>query len=73
MTARTAGFNTVNIGEFNNGGLFIMIALMFIGGSPGGTAGGIKTTTLRILAGITKSALQGKEVVLLYRRQVPPR
>ncbi|MDR7992048.1 TrkH family potassium uptake protein [Thermosynechococcus sp. TG252] len=72
VTARTAGFNTVNIGEFNNGGLFIMIALMFIGGSPGGTAGGIKTTTLRILAGITKSALQGKEVVLLYRRQVPP-
>ncbi|MFN4279044.1 TrkH family potassium uptake protein [Thermosynechococcus sp.] len=72
VTARTAGFNTVNIGEFSNSGLFILIALMFIGGSPGGTAGGIKTTTLRILAGITKSALQGKEVVLLYRRQVPP-
>ncbi|WJI26719.1 TrkH family potassium uptake protein [Thermosynechococcus sp. B3] len=72
VTSRTAGFNTVNLGEFNNGGLFIIIALMFIGGSPGGTAGGIKTTTLRILAGITKSALQGKEVVLLYRRQVPP-
>jgi len=72
VTARTAGFNTVDIGSFRNSGLFIMIALMFIGGSPGGTAGGIKTTTFRILAGITKSTLQGKDVVLLYRRQVPP-
>lgn len=72
VTARTAGFNTVDIASFRNSGLFIMIALMFIGGSPGGTAGGIKTTTFRILAGITKSALQGKDVVLLYRRQVPP-
>ncbi len=72
VTARTAGFNTVDIGSFRNSGLFIMIALMFIGGSPGGTAGGIKTTTFRILVGITKSALQGKDVVLLYRRQVPP-
>ncbi len=72
VTARTAGFNTVDIGEFSNVGLFILIALMFIGGSPGGTAGGIKTTTLRILAAITQSALQGKEVVLLYRREVPP-
>ncbi|WP_448527748.1 TrkH family potassium uptake protein [Parathermosynechococcus lividus] len=72
VTARTAGFNTVDIGSFRNSGLFIMIALMFIGGSPGGTAGGIKTTTFRILTGITKSTLQGKDVVLLYRRQVPP-
>lgn len=72
VTARTAGFNTVDIGAMSNTALFMIIALMFIGGSPGGTAGGIKTTTARLLAGITKSTLQGKEEVLLYERQVPP-
>ncbi|MDG2990583.1 TrkH family potassium uptake protein [Candidatus Synechococcus calcipolaris G9] len=71
VTARTAGFNTIDIGSMANGALVITIALMFIGGSPGGTAGGIKTTTLRILTGITKSTLRGKENVLLYERQVP--
>ncbi len=72
VTARTAGFNTVDIGAMNNTALFLMIALMFIGGSPGGTAGGIKTTTIRLLAGITRSTLQGKEEVSLYERKVPP-
>jgi trk system potassium uptake protein len=71
-TARTAGFNTIDIGKLSNAALFIIIALMFIGGSPGGTAGGIKTTTIRILTGVTKSILQGKEAVLMYERQVPP-
>lgn len=71
VTSRTAGFNSINIGEMTTAGLFITIALMFIGGNPGGTAGGIKTTTLRILASSTKAILQGKEEVLLYERQVP--
>ncbi len=72
VTARTAGFNTIDLGMMSNPALFIMIALMFVGGSPGGTAGGIKTTTIRLLTGITRSTLQGKEDVLLYERQVPP-
>jgi trk system potassium uptake protein len=71
VTARTAGFNTVDIGKMTNAALFIIIALMFIGGSPGGTAGGIKTTTIRVMTSVTKSILQGKEVVLMYERQVP--
>lgn len=71
VTARTAGFNTVDIGAMSNTALFMIIALMFVGGSPGGTAGGIKTTTARLLTGITKSTLQGKEEVLLYERKVP--
>jgi trk system potassium uptake protein len=71
VTARTAGFNTVDIGLMTNAALFIIIALMFIGGSPGGTAGGIKTTTIRVMTSVTKSILQGKEVVLMYERQVP--
>jgi trk system potassium uptake protein TrkH len=52
-------------------GLFITIAFMFIGASPGGTGGGLKTTTLRILTSCTKAILQGKEDVELYHRQVP--
>lgn len=71
VTPRTAGFNTIDIGKMTTAGLFITIALMFIGGSPGGTAGGIKTTTLRVLTSCTKAILQGKEEVNLYQRQIP--
>lgn len=71
VTSRTAGFNTIDVGKMTETGLFITIGLMFIGGSPGGTAGGIKTTTLRILTSCTKAILQGKEEVYLYERQIP--
>ncbi|WP_318655503.1 TrkH family potassium uptake protein [Leptolyngbya sp. KIOST-1] len=71
VIARTAGFNTINIGAMGNASLFIMIALMFIGASPGSTGGGIKTTTIRILIACTRMALQGKEQVLCFRRQIP--
>ena len=71
VTARTAGFNSINQSTLTTASLFITIALMLIGGSPGGTAGGIKTTTARVLASCTYSILQGKEYVVLYRRQVP--
>lgn len=71
VIARTAGFNTIDIGAMGNASLFIMIALMFVGASPGSTGGGIKTTTLRILLVCTRMVLQGKEEVLLYRRQIP--
>ncbi|MBD2340578.1 ATPase [Calothrix sp. FACHB-156] len=70
VTPRTAGFNTIDIGKMTTAGLFITIALMFIGASPGGTGGGIKTTTLRVLTSCTQSILQGKEEVLLYERKV---
>ena len=49
VTARTAGFNTVDTGALTEGSKFVTILLMFIGGSPGSTAGGIKTTTLIVL------------------------
>ncbi|MDZ8050959.1 MAG: TrkH family potassium uptake protein [Aulosira sp. ZfuVER01] len=70
VTPRTAGFNTIDIGKMTTAGLFITIALMFIGASPGGTGGGMKTTTLRILTSCTQSILQGKEEVLLYERKI---
>jgi trk system potassium uptake protein len=71
VTSRTAGFNTIDISKMTTAGLFVTISLMLIGGSPGGTAGGIKTTTARVLASCTYATLRGKESVTLYRRQVP--
>ncbi|HAA31646.1 MAG TPA: ATPase, partial [Cyanobacteria bacterium UBA8553] len=71
VTPRTAGFNTIDIGKMTETGLFITIALMFIGASPGGTGGGIKTTTLRVITSCTKSVLQGREEVKVYKRKVP--
>jgi len=71
VTTRTAGFNSIDIGKMTTAGLFISIALMFVGGSPGGTAGGLKTTTLRVLTSCTKAILRGREEVTLYQRQVP--
>lgn len=71
VTPRTAGFNTIDYSKMTAAGLFITIALMFIGGSPGSTAGGIKTTTVRVLSSCTKAILYGKEEVTLYERQIP--
>jgi trk system potassium uptake protein len=71
VTSRTAGFNTIDNGQMTTAALFVTISLMFIGGSPGGTAGGIKTTTARVLASCTRAVLQGKEDVSMYERHVP--
>ena len=49
VTPRTAGFNTANLGLISEVGLLFMIFLMLVGGSPGSTAGGMKTTTLAVL------------------------
>jgi trk system potassium uptake protein TrkH len=71
VTPRTAGFNTIDYGRMTTTGLFITIALMFVGASPGSTGGGMKTTTLRVLFECTRAVLRGKEEVLCYRRQIP--
>jgi len=73
ITTRTAGFNTIPLSAaaITDAGLLLMIVLMFIGASPGGTGGGIKTTTFAILMGATRSTLQGRQDVLLNRRQIP--
>jgi len=72
LTPRTAGFNTIEIGQMSEAGLFLTIALMFIGASPGSTGGGIKTTTFRILFCCTGAVLEGQEEVECYQRQIPP-
>jgi trk system potassium uptake protein TrkH len=71
VTTRTAGFNSIDIGKMTTAGLFLTIGLMFVGASPSGTGGGIKTTTLRILFNCTRSVLEGKDEVILYQREVP--
>jgi trk system potassium uptake protein TrkH len=71
VTTRTAGFNTIDVGKMSIEGLFITMILMFIGASPSGTGGGIKTTTLRIIGGCTRSVLRGHEEIILYQRKVP--
>lgn len=71
VTSRTAGFNTISTGDMTSAGILITIILMFIGASPGSTGGGIKTTTSRILVNCTKAALQGRDEVLCYQRQIP--
>ncbi|MFM7394567.1 MAG: potassium transporter TrkG [Cyanobium sp.] len=72
ITSRTAGFNTVplSIETLSDAGLLLIIVLMFIGASPGGTGGGIKTTTFAMLMGATRSTLEGREEVIIRRRQI---
>ena len=60
VSARTAGFSTYSLGNFSNAGLIVMMVLMFIGASPGSTAGGIKTTTIFVLFQGIKSAATNK-------------
>jgi trk system potassium uptake protein len=70
VTTRTAGFNTIDNGKMTTAGLLVTMGLMFIGASPSGTGGGIKTTTFGILASATRSALQGKSTVIMFERLV---
>jgi trk system potassium uptake protein TrkH len=71
VTTRTAGFNTIDNGKLEINALLITMLLMFIGASPSGTGGGIKTTTLSILAVCTRSVLRGNEEVIIHRRTIP--
>ena len=70
VTARTAGSNTLNIGDLTDTTQFLIIFLMFIGASPGSTGGGIKTTTFATLAGAVLSQIKGKEEVVFFKRRI---
>jgi len=70
ITTRTAGFATLNIATMKSASLFMMMILMFIGGSPGGTAGGIKTTTFAILMFMIISELQNKKDIIVFNRNI---
>ena len=70
VTTRTAGFFTVGQECFSNATYLLCLVLMLIGGSPMGTAGGIKTTTLAVLFLSLKSNLQGKKDVEVHHRRI---
>ncbi len=66
VTPRTAGANTLDIAGLRQATQFFIILLMFIGGSPGSTAGGIKTTTFAILVGALLTMYRGKEDITMF-------
>lgn len=71
VTARTAGFNTIDIAAMPEAGKLTMILLMAVGGSPGSTAGGYKTTTLALVFVVIFSVLTKRQDVELFGRSVP--
>ena len=70
ITPRTAGFNTASLSSLSDVGCMLLITLMMIGGSPGSTAGGLKTTTLAVLAATAFSVCRRKKNVYLFGRRV---
>ncbi|MBK6732163.1 MAG: ATPase [Bacteroidetes bacterium] len=70
ITPRTAGFNTVDMTILMPSTILIYYLLMLIGGSPGSTAGGIKTTTFAVAVINTLSIARGKDRVELYKREI---
>ena len=70
MTCRTAGFNTVDFTAMTEAGIFVMICLMFIGGSTGSTAGGIKTTTFWVLCISIFTTFKRKKNVEAFGRRM---
>ncbi len=70
VTVRTAGFNSIDQGAMTEVSKFISILLMFVGGSPGGTAGGIKTVTLSVLWIAVLSVIRGSNHTHMFHRSI---
>ena len=70
ITPRTAGFNTVDLTTISESGLAVMMILMLIGGSPGSTAGGMKTTTFAVLLSTSVSVFNRKPHTHFFGRRI---
>ena len=70
VTLRTAGFNTVDLNLMSGGGQGLMILWMLVGGSPGSTAGGMKTTTIAVLLLTARAVLRQQEDVSCFGRRI---
>jgi len=70
VTTRTAGYNTLPIGELYQQTLFLMIIFMFIGASPASTGGGVKTTSVAVIAAAVWSMVKGSETPQLFERRL---
>lgn len=70
VSPRTAGFNSISTSDMSVAGRFLTLLLMFIGGSPGSTAGGIKTTTVGLLIMTLICTIRGKEDTEMFKKRV---
>ncbi|MBV1759329.1 MAG: TrkH family potassium uptake protein [Dethiosulfatibacter sp.] len=70
-TPRTAGFNTLDTSALSPVTTFFIIMLMFIGGSPGSTAGGVKTTTVGVIVIAIVGLIRGSEDTEIFKRRIP--
>jgi len=70
VTARTAGFNTLDLGGFSDASLYFMMLLMWIGGSPASTAGGVKTTTFGVMLATLGAMLHQRNEVSIFKRSL---
>lgn len=70
IALRTAGFTSINYANITAGTQMLMMVVMFIGGSPGGTAGGIKTTTFAMLVIYMINMLKGRDNIVVLRRHI---
>lgn len=71
VSPRTAGFNTISLDAMRDSSKFMMIILMFIGGSPAGTAGGIKTIAAGVLVLSTIATIRGRDSTEVFERRIP--
>ncbi|MBB6218133.1 trk system potassium uptake protein TrkH [Anaerosolibacter carboniphilus] len=71
ITPRTAGFNTLPTDKLTMASIFFTIVLMFIGGSPAGTAGGVKTTTAGVILWTIISEIRGKADTEVFKKRIP--
>lgn len=71
VTARTAGFNTVDLAAFGSASVVLLMILMFIGASPGSTGGGVKTTTVGIVLAFLRSKVRARDSTSIFRRTIP--
>ena len=72
VTARTAGFNTVDVAHLTNMTLVVVIVLMVIGASPGSTGGGVKTTSMVVALALVRAHLFNRPEAEVGRRRIPP-
>ncbi|NCC78918.1 MAG: Trk family potassium uptake protein [Clostridia bacterium] len=70
VTPRTAGFNSISNSDMSPAGKLLTMGYMFVGGSPGSTAGGVKTTTLGIVIFTLISVLRGRQDAEVYKRRI---
>lgn len=71
VTTRTAGFNSLDFAEMHTSTLMIVMALMFVGGSPGSCAGGVKTTSFALFLVTIHQRIRGEERITMRHREVP--